>query len=258
MSRKDSPPPRSAGDEPEGSGASEPGDGPVEATPLLGTAWKVVASLAGLLVLVLLGGLLLPGRWSAEREAVLDAPPDSIFGYLNDLERWDRWSPWPDVELSRSDPPSGEGATMSWDDEYLGDGTFRIVESDPPSRLRYRVEVEGGAMTTTGTFVLDAVSRRGGAPGPDAEGADARGARTRVRWREEGDFGWNPLMGYAALTMDRVQGMELERGLERLEAVVETGELPDSLRPGPAGPYAPPPSATDTVGGEEDGVRPAA
>ena len=189
-------------------------------TPLLSVAWKVLAALSVFLLLVVGIGFLLPGTWEARRAATLEAPPDSVFPYLDVLDLWERWTPWPEVELVRSGPPRGAGATMSWDDSYMGDGVFRIVESRAPAEVRYRVEVEGGSIVIEGAFALDST-----------------GGGTLVTWTERGDFGWNPLMGYAALTMDRVQGTELERGLARLRAVVETGALPDSLRPGapPAG-----------------------
>jgi len=89
---------------------------------------------------------------------------------------------------------------MSWNDNELGNGTFEIIEAAPPNRLRYRVEVQGGSMRTEGTFTLR-----------------PEGAGSRVTWREEGDFGWNPLMGYWALFMARAQGRELEKALGRLE-----------------------------------------
>jgi hypothetical protein len=40
-----------------------------------------------------------------------------------------------------------------------------------------------------------------------------------VTWREEGDLGWNPLMGYWALSMNRAQSQELAKGLDRLRSV---------------------------------------
>lgn len=200
-----------------GEGAPGAEEEPTFATPLLGTAWKILTVLSGLLVLFLGVGLALPGTWTATRERVVPVPPDSVFPWLDVLERWQRWTPWPEVEITRSGPPGGEGATMSWDDPFAGDGRFTIVTSEPPRRLTYRVEVEGGSMVTLGTFELQ----------PVPEG-------TRVRWTEEGDFGWNPLMGWAALRMDRVQGAELERALRRLETVLTTGALPDDSGGAPA------------------------
>lgn len=189
--------------------------GPAEtrgATPLLGVAWKVLAALSVFLILVLGVGVALPGTWSAERETRVEADPESVFDWLDSPARWREWNSWPEVRLEPSGPERGEGAAMSWDDPYAGAGTFTVVESRPPRFLSYRVEVQGGSILTVGTLELSAVA--GG---------------TRIRWREEGSFGWNPLMGYAALTMPRVQGTELERGLARLRAVVETGSPPDSF-----------------------------
>jgi hypothetical protein len=205
-------------------------DGRGPRATLLGVAWKVVASLAAFGALVLGVGVALPGTWSAERSTVVGAPPDSVFAWIEAPRRWDRWTPWGGLESTFSGPDRGAGATRSWDDPFMGEGTFTITASERPRRLEYRVEVEDGAMVTRGAFTLDAA-------GP---------ASTRVTWRESGDFGWNPLMGYAALNMDRIQGTELERGLVRLRLLAETGTLPDSLeldRPAeggrPAGPGAP-------------------
>jgi hypothetical protein len=49
----------------------------------------------------------------------------------------------------------------------------------------------------------------------------AEGGGTRIRWREQGDFGANPLMGYWARFMERAQGAELEKALDRLGSVAE-------------------------------------
>jgi hypothetical protein len=213
--------------------AAPPDEEMPDSTRLLQVAWRVVASLAALLALFLVGGFLLPGTWSTERSRTMSLPADSIFPYVDVLARWEEWSPWPGVEIERTGPPRGTGAMMRWDDPFTGDGIFRIVESRGDSLLRYEVRVEGGSIRTDGSFRLQ--SR-----GP---------ARTRVTWTESGDFGWNPLLGYAALTMERAQGKELEHGLARLEAVVRTGELPDSLRP-PSPPGGPDPGRAPGPGPE--------
>jgi uncharacterized protein YndB with AHSA1/START domain len=187
---------------------SQERDEPSGPTPLLGAAWKILAALSVFLILVLAVGVALPGTWAAERDVLVASPPDSVFRWLEAPGLWQRWNPWPDIQVTATGPASGEGASMVWDDPYAGAGRFRIVESRPPFRLVYSVDVDGGSVRTRGVFELREVS--GG---------------TEVRWSEEGDFGWNPLMGYAALTVHRVQGIELERGLERLRSAVE-GETP--------------------------------
>jgi carbon monoxide dehydrogenase subunit G len=169
----------------------------------LGT--RVLGGAAALLILALAVGALLPGTWSAERSVEIDATPESVFSRLDAPEGWRRWTPWPDSGLAAEGPSRGPGARLVWSDRELGEGSWEIVESDPPARMTYRVEVHGpGTMRTSGTVLVE----------PVAAGA-------RVRWREEGDFGWNPLMGYWARFMERAQGGEMEKSLARLKAIVE-------------------------------------
>ncbi len=187
--------------------------GEIVATRLLRVATRVLGLAAVVLILFLVVGAALPGTWTVQRSTGIEASSAEIFPLLSNLDRWEEWTPWPEVDLVRSGPSSGVGAQMSWDDPFAGDGVFRIVESEPESLLRYHVAVEGGHITTDGTFQLE-----------PADGG------TRVSWTEAGDFGWNPLMAYVALTMNRTQGTELERGLARLKAAAENGVLPSDPR----------------------------
>lgn len=172
-------------------------------------AARVLGALAGLLVLFTVGGVLLPGTWAVERSRTVEAPAEAIFPYLDSPARWDAWTPWEEMESTFEGPRRGEGATRRWADDVYGTGTFTIVGSTEPRRVRYRVTVEDGAMRTDGELVLE--------PAGDS---------TVVTWRENGDFGWNPLMGYVALTMDRRQGEQLEGGLRRLASLVEDRSAP--------------------------------
>jgi carbon monoxide dehydrogenase subunit G len=149
-------------------------------------------------------GFLLPGSWDAEAEATLRATPAEVLAQIDSPEGWSAWTPWPD-STTRSGPAHGAGAAIEWDSRELGSGSFRIVEASPRG-VAYAVTVAGSggsAMETHGTIRLDEV-----------DGA------TRVTWSEEGDLGSNPLMGYWALTMDRAQGAELQKSLDRLAEVL--------------------------------------
>jgi uncharacterized protein YndB with AHSA1/START domain len=126
-------------------------------------------------------------------------PPAAVFPWLDDPRRWDEWAPLGDVETTFSGPARGSGAMRSWDDPEMGDGRFTILTAEADREVRYRVEVQEGALITQGTLRL--------AP---------EGAGTRVTWTEVGDFGPNPLMGYTALGMDRMQGNQMENALRRL------------------------------------------
>lgn len=173
---------------------------------------KVLGGGAVLGALFLLVGFLLPSDWEAGAERVVPLQAHDVFGYLDSPEGWQGWTPWPESGVERSGPAHGEGARLSWDDPELGSGSFTLTRVVPDERVEYRVEV-GRSMVTEGSVTLT----------PEASGV-------RVAWREHGDLGRNPLMGYWALSMDRAQSDELAKGLERLDSLAGA----DRARP-PAG-----------------------
>lgn len=160
-----------------------------------------------LLVGFLLVGYLLPSDWDAEATSVLPVPPEVVFDFLDSPEGWQRWTPWPEEGLRRTGPVRGVGATLSWNDPELGSGSFTIGGAEVPTRVSYWVSIDEGAMRADGSV----------------EVAPAEGGGSRVTWRERGDLGWNPLMGYWALSMSRAQTDELAKGLDRLTALALEG-----------------------------------
>ncbi|HCR04060.1 MAG TPA: hypothetical protein DIU18_02595 [Gemmatimonadetes bacterium] len=183
--------------------ASLPGSHPrVLSFPL-----KVLSSAIVLLMLALLIGFLLPSRWDVERSAVVSAPPAAVFPWLDNPQRWDQWAPLGEVIATFSGPPRGAGASRRWTHPEVGDGVFTILSTILDREVRYRVEVQGGRMVTEGTLRLS-----------------VEGTGTRVTWQEQGDFGRNPLLGYLARSMDRMQGAQMEGSLARLGEQVSEAE----------------------------------
>lgn len=169
------------------------------------TAIKIfIASVALLLVGFVVWGLALDATWSAERSIDLDAPPETVFPYVNELAGWEAWTPWDAVDDTVSGPPAGVGATRRWNDPQWGQGEWRITESDIPRRVAYQVRVEDGSLRTDGEIRLERTPAGG----------------TRLTWTERGDFGWNPLLAWMARGMDRMQGEEMEKNLDALRTVL--------------------------------------
>ena len=162
---------------------------------------KVFGGIGTVLVTLMVIGFVLPGTWSAEASIRIEAAPTEVFPLLNDLSRWDAWTNWGELDSELSDPSRGVGASRSWEDPNLGSGSVTITGSGPPTFVRYEVEVGGGA-SVGGELRIEAL-----------EGA------SRVTWREEGDFGRNPLMGYVARGMAKAQGAQLAEGLEKLRYI---------------------------------------
>lgn len=83
-----------------------------------------------------------PDTFRIEYAATIDAPPEKIFPYANDLARYQEWSPWedkdPNMKRSFDGPMAGKGAAYAWEgNSDVGVGRMEIVESAPPSKVVY-------------------------------------------------------------------------------------------------------------------------
>jgi hypothetical protein len=168
---------------------------------IIGLVFGAIAVLFGGFMLV---GVLLPGGWQAERTADIAAPPDILFGYLSGAGRWAEWTPTLESGSVAFGPVEGPGSGRRWNDPTYGSGEFVITSSDAPREVGYEVRVEDGAIRIIGRVELE----------PTTSG-------TRLIWREEGDFGWNPLLGYMAARMDELQGAQMDASLASLRQVAE-------------------------------------
>jgi uncharacterized protein YndB with AHSA1/START domain len=178
---------------------------------------KIFGVLAGILVLYLAVGLLLPGTWEAEEDIRLPFPPAAVFPYLERVDQWRQWTPMPQSGVTELGPEAGPGAGLQWDDPQYGKGRMEILAVQGDTLVEYRVAVEDGTLQIRGSLRLR--SRERG---------------SQLVWRETGDFGWNPLLGYAARSMARSQGSAMRSSLERLRSLIEEAHgRPRSREPAP-------------------------
>ena len=168
----------------------------------------VISTLAGVLLVVVGVGFALPGTWQATSSRTLPLAAVDVYPYLASVEGWSRWTPMPFVEGDVSGPFEGPGARLRWDDPQWGQGEWALTEADPPRSMSYEVAVEQGSLRTWGRVEL----------------ADAPQG-TRITWTERGDFGWNPLLSWMALGMERMQGSEMQKSLDELERVLSNRAL---------------------------------
>jgi hypothetical protein len=163
---------------------------------------KIFGLIASVLLAFTLIGVWLPGTWSAKASIKIPAPPRAIFPLIVDLDRWNEWTQWGDVQSTTSDPSYGQGAFRTWDNDQYGSGSITIIESYPEHALRYRVVVDKKS-EIIGNFNIE----------PSKNGST-------ITWNEEGDFGNNPLMGYVAITMSKSQGKQLFESLGNLKQTI--------------------------------------
>ena len=164
----------------------------------------IFAALAALSIGFVVVGFVLPGTWSAQQTRTLDAPPDEVYAHVAGAEAWAGWAPWPEEGESFEGPETGAGSARVWDDPDLGSGRFEVVDVAEPERVDYLVTLEEGGFQVEGSLRLDAGN-----------------GVTELHWREEGDFGWNPILSYTARRMEEAQGRQMGRALDRLAEQME-------------------------------------
>lgn len=169
----------------------------------------------GVGLLVVIAGVLAyaatrPDGFRIERSTTIQAPAERIFAEINELQRWQGWSPWenidPALQRSYSGPAIGVGAVYAWDgDRKVGSGRMEITESVPGSRITIKLDIRSpfeAHNTAQFTFAR-------------------QGEATAVNWAMYGPSPFlSRLMG-PVFSMDRMVGGQFEAGLAKLKALVE-------------------------------------
>jgi hypothetical protein len=172
---------------------------------------KLLIALAALIVLLVAYVATRPDTFRVERTTRIAAPPDVVFGEVNDLQRWREWSPWealdPQMKRSYSGPSAGVGASQSWSgNKAVGQGSMRITESRFPEKIGVRMEfvMPWGKSVNPVEFTFK----------PD-------GAGTGVSWAMSGtnDFMAKAISAFG--DMDAMIGKDFDKGLLSLKAVSE-------------------------------------
>ena len=170
---------------------------------------RLAYAILGIIALLVVITFFLPKHAHVERSITINAPASSVFGAVNDLEKWKDWSPWlnmdPDMKLEYGQTTVGQGASYTWDSKMqnVGTGKMTIAESVPNSIIK-----------TTMNF----------APNMDDEMyaqlkfTEVEG-QTTILWDFDGDFkGSGKWFG---IMMDKILGPQYEKGLASLKEYVE-------------------------------------
>ena len=178
-------------------------------------AKKILIALAVLGVLLCVACIVIslqPSTFSVQRSATMAAPPAKVFAQVNDLQAWDAWSPWieldPNPKKSISTPSAGQGATFTWaGNDKIGEGSLTILDSKPYERVDIEhafIRPFAGKARMAFTFA-------------------SVGDGTKVTWKIDGT---NDFIGKALcmfMDMDAMLGKDFDRGLANIKVVVEKG-----------------------------------
>jgi uncharacterized protein YndB with AHSA1/START domain len=156
-----------------------------------------------------------PSEYRVTRTATMAAPPNAVFAQVNDLHKWEVWSPCaqhdPQARYSYEGPPAGTGAVLTWSgNDKVGEGKMTITESQPNERIRIKLDfISPFEDTCDVTFAFN-----------------PEGDKTVVTWTMEGR---NDFIGKAFglfMDMDQMIGSDFEKGLASMKSVVEAKSQP--------------------------------
>jgi polyketide cyclase/dehydrase/lipid transport protein len=168
-----------------------------------------------LIVVTFVGALLIfaatrPGTFRVARTATIQAPPDKLHGFINDMRIFNTWNPYnlkdPNIRGEYHGPAAGPGAIYRFaGNKDVGKGSIEIVESAPANKVIMKLDMlepfEGHNIVE---FTL--------AP---------RGNATEVTWAIHGPSPFMARLVGIFMNMDRMIGRDFEAGLSNLKARAE-------------------------------------
>lgn len=176
---------------------------------------KILFGLVTLMVVLVTIIIVQPSEYRVSRTLSMAAPAPDIFAQINDFHRWEAWSPWakldPAAKASFEGSTAGKGAIFAWSgNSKVGEGRMTLIESVPTDLVRVRTDfVKPFVGSSYSEFVLR----------PQDNGA-------AVSWTI---FGENDFIGKAmclVISMDKMLGGEMEKGLASIKGLVEVNNKP--------------------------------
>ncbi len=170
---------------------------------------KLLIALAVLVVAFIIVVATRPDSFRVSRSATIPAPVDLVFAQVNDLHKFQDWSPWakidPNCKLTFDGPPAGLGASFAWaGNKKVGEGRMTCIESQPGELVKFRLEfLKPFRATNTTEFNFKRA-----------------GNQTEVIWSM---YGKNNFMAKAFglfANCDKMIGPDFEKGLASLKAIV--------------------------------------
>jgi hypothetical protein len=155
-----------------------------------------------------------PDSFRVVRTVSIQAPPERIFPLINDLHRWEEWSPYekkdPAMERAYSGPSTGKGAVFAFDGNgEVGMGRVEIIEASADSSVGLSLDMfEPFRAHNVVAFSLH-----------------PEGDTTTVTWAIEGQSPFFGKLIGLVFDVDRMIGRDFEVGLANLKTIAETEQV---------------------------------
>jgi hypothetical protein len=154
-----------------------------------------------------------PDDFSISRQTSINALPQDIFGWINNLKRYNEWNPWaasdPTSVTTYNDIEEGPGASCSWSGKKTGQGSMTISDQKQPNEVNMALHFK------------KPFEARNVANYTITEGNGV----TVVVWTMSGKSAFSHKLMQTFFSMDKMVGNEFEKGLATLKAMVEQKKL---------------------------------
>jgi hypothetical protein len=176
----------------------------------------VLTTILIVVAVVLVGFLIIvavqPSDFRVERSATIEAPATVLFPQVNDLHKFQDWSPWakcdPACKTDFAGPPTGTGSSFHWaGNKKVGEGRMTITESRPNELVKFKLDfLKPFAAANTAEFAFK----------PD-------GGQTVVTWSMSGERNFFFKAFGLFVNCDKMIGTDFEKGLANMKAMAEAG-----------------------------------
>jgi len=169
----------------------------------------ILSGIALVLLLFILFVIMRPDEFRVSRTGSIAAPPAAVFDYLNNMHKFQEWSPWakldPNCRVTFSGPDDGKDASFHWSgNRNVGEGRMTITDSRPAEFVQSRLEfIKPFACTNTVEWTLQ----------PD-------GIESSLTWNMRGRNTFLSKLFGIFVNCEKMVGGQFEQGFRNLNALV--------------------------------------
>jgi len=173
---------------------------------------EILISVVIVAVLFVGVGLLLPSSRTLSESVETNRRLSIVFDTINGVKRFKDWNPIamrdPAIDLDLSGPEAGVGAKISYNSDFesIGQGSWRIVESEDEAHVVYQLENSQRGENKRMEFSL--------------RGTGSNNRNVEITQTYTVDYGWNLLGRYAGMYVGRHVGDDVKLGLNRLVSIL--------------------------------------
>ena len=150
----------------------------------------------------------MPKPYSLQVSEDINAPIDTVFDVLNDLNQLEAWSPFsamdPSLVSTISTPASGVGSVYSWKGKRIGSGSMTMTVCTKPYKIAFDMDFNGKDKALSEYLITE------------TDGV------TTVTWFLGGERGFGGQLMNALFKFDKMMAKNFQDGLTTLKNLIES------------------------------------